>query len=69
MMEFKEVTDIQKKLLEIGFVTSDAYYFLKMSVLLEDWQQMSEQGDQKAQEAMRMVDMFYRLCLAVKSRQ
>lgn len=68
-MEFEDVTDIRTKLAEIGLVTSDAYYYIKMWMLLEDWQQMSEQGDQKAQEAMLMVDRFHRFCLAVKSMQ
>lgn len=57
---------ITKKLVEISEVMADGVHFIHMRLLVEDWQARADAGDDGAEAAIRMIEQFHRLCVAVK---
>lgn len=53
---------VSKKLADISLVMADAFMFLKVRLLVEDWDQMAKAGDPAAQKAMLMINQFHNLC-------
>ena len=60
------MTEITKKITEISEVMSNGYHFVKMRFLLEDWERQAAAGNIQAQEAIKMIETFHRLCACVK---
>lgn len=64
-MEF-EVSQITRKLGLISEVMADAYHFMNMRTYVEEWDQMAKAGDPEAQEMIRVIETFHRLCSVIK---
>ncbi len=63
-----EVSKVSRKLGEISEVMADGYHFINMRSLVEDWQDKADAGDAMAQEMMKVIDTFHRLCVVVKNK-
>ena len=61
-----EVSQVSRKLGEISEVMADGYHFIRMRALVEQWQDQADAGDQTAQDMMKVIDTFHRLCVVVK---
>lgn len=57
---------INKKLATISEVMADGYHFIKLRQLVLEWDALADAGDQRAIEAMTMIEQFHRLCAATK---
>ena len=56
------ISDMSRKLARISEVMADGYLFLHMRELCEHWQDEADTGGQYAQDMMKVIDTFYRLC-------
>ena len=61
-----EVSQVSRKLGEISEVMADGYHFVHMRTLVEQWQEQADAGDKTAQDMMKVIDTFHRLCVVVK---
>ena len=62
------MSDICKTLVEISEVMSDAYYFVSMRDLVEQWAELATNGSKPAQDMLSVINTFHRLCVAVKKQ-
>lgn len=62
-----EVSKMSRKLGEISEVMADAFYFVQMRDLVDVWQVRADAGDVTAQEMMKVINTFHRLCQVVKN--
>lgn len=67
MVKFED-SEISKKLSKISEVMADGFYFLRMREYVTQWQELAKSGDHTAQEMMKVIDTFHRLCMVVKNR-
>jgi len=64
-VEYPEEEDefkVSKKLATISLAMSDAFHFVHIRALLEDWDRMAMAGDPKAREAIVAFEQFHALC-------
>ncbi len=60
--------EVTRKISEISEVMADGYHFVKMRMLVEDWEEKAVAGDKMAQDMMQVIDTFHRLCVVVKGQ-
>lgn len=58
-----QITETSRKLAKISEVMSDAYHFVYMRELVEDWQAQADVGHPLAIEMMATINRFHDLCL------
>lgn len=58
---------VSLKLAKISEVMSDGVHFIKIRLLVEEWDSLAASGDARAQEFMKTVDIFHRLCTTVQN--
>jgi hypothetical protein len=66
MTEFN-VSQMSRKLGLISEVMADGYHFVRMRDLVDDWQARADAGDATAQELIKVINTFHRLCQVVKN--
>jgi hypothetical protein len=62
-----EVSKMSRKLGEISEVMADGFHFVQMRDLVDVWQVRADAGDVTAQEMMKVINTFHRLCQVVKN--
>jgi hypothetical protein len=62
-----EVSKMSRKLGEISEVMADGFHFVQLRDFVDDWQASADAGDVAAQEMMKVIDTFHRLCQVVKN--
>jgi hypothetical protein len=62
-----EVSKMSRKLGEISEVMADGFYFVQLRDFVDDWQASADAGDVAAQEMMKVINTFHRLCQVVKN--
>ncbi len=61
--------EVSRKLGEISEVMADGYLFFKMRCLVEEWQKQADAGNLTAQEMMKTINIFHRLCLVIQNQK
>jgi len=64
-MDF-EVPQITRKLGLISEVMADGYHFIMLRQHIEQWDRDANEGNVQAQEMIRVIETFHRLCLTIK---
>jgi hypothetical protein len=59
---------MSRKLGEISEVMADGFHFVQLRTMVEDWKKLADSGNAQAQEMMKVIDTFHRLCQTVKNR-
>ncbi len=63
-----QIPEVTRNLGEISEVMADGYHFVKMRMLVEEWEEKAQAGDKMAQDMMQVIDTFHRLCVVVKGK-
>lgn len=66
-MESDEIPEVTQILAEISRITSDGYIFMKMRIHAEEWQEMADNGNEKAQDAIDLIKKFHRFCTVMET--